>query len=68
MAELKPCPFCGELHNIASGECYNPDSWWDSNLRGEDYGYVICFACGCVMKGDTEAEAISKWNRRADNG
>ena len=64
MAELKPCPFCGETSiYIEQAVAYTPT------------GYLYRVRCGnipycAVMQSGffTEAEAIEAWNRRADNG
>lgn len=52
--ELKPCPFCGEeagIIKVAQGHF--------------EYSVVECKKCLCRTVGlSSEAEAISKWNRR----
>ena len=56
MAELKPCPFCGDTQLTII------------NVYGEDY-YVHCDTCTtCGPSGETEQEAIEAWNRRAEDG
>lgn len=68
MANLRPCPFCGETTAnglLESGHASNPFIWWDSGLRGEECGYVICYSCKAMIKANTEKEAINAWNRRA---
>lgn len=56
MAELKPCPFCGNkeiLLSISFG--------W---MHG-----VMCGKCGAEFtKCETLDEAETRWNRRVDNG
>ena len=56
--KLKPCPFCGDRAAIHKknddevGFCY----------------FVFCTKCCCETQySRTEEEAISDWNRRADN-
>ena len=79
MAELKPCPFCGELPYIEKKPLYT--TYHD----GTTHGYFGCFKydircnkCGCniplggndtVYRTDEEAKknATEAWNRRADN-
>ena len=48
------CPYCGTDHH-GLGIC-------DDNMRI----HVVCEACGCLGPwGDTIAEAIEEWNKRA---
>ena len=64
MKELKPCPFCGgeafsysiapHTHELAKFMPDHPGS-----------GFVECRGCSASMSGDSEAEAIAAWNRRA---
>ena len=68
--KLKPCPFCGEKYLgfddiISVGTAENPSAWWDSGLRGERYGYVMCYECGVILKANDLLEAIKAWNRRS---
>jgi Lar family restriction alleviation protein len=51
--ELKPCPFCG-----GEAEIFGHTASWGA----------ICTKCGSCNRqgGKTEAEAIKKWNNRAD--
>ena len=63
MAELKPCPFCGKSMTMyESGGCFliqHEDKADDASctlLMPE----VICMA-------RTRAEAVEKWNRRAND-
>lgn len=70
MDKLKPCPFCGETRSgflLLSGTAYNPFPYWDSGIRGEECGYVICYNCNAMIKAHTEEEAIEAWNRRTDD-
>ena len=67
MEQLKPCPFCGAPHyDLETGYVNSPDAWWDSGLRGERYGYVMCFSCGVIVKASSLTEAIDKWNTRPE--
>ena len=66
MKKIKPCPFCGS-HDVVSGRMINPTVWWDSGMRGEDCGFVMCLTCGACVKGEYEEEAIEAWNRRAND-
>lgn len=61
MAELKPCPFCGEKAELASGR-----------FDGKETSYVRCKRCGSIGEffivnpNYASAErAIEAWNRRA---
>ena len=59
MAELKPCPFCGEKENIKVGEV--PIGNY-ANL----FYKVTCRTCGASSGLDRDKETIIKaWNRRA---
>lgn len=66
--KLKPCPFCGADTPawLESGSISNPFMWWDSGLRGEECGYVICYGCHAMIKANTEEDAVKAWNRRTD--
>lgn len=68
--ELKPCPFCGEndecYENLRCGTVATPDAFWDSAMRGEYYGYVKCYECGCILKANSLEEAIEIWNARKE--
>lgn len=62
MAELKPCPKCGE-----KPKC----DWYyryDEFIAETDRRFEYC--CCNLSTGlyKTEEEAIEEWNRRADNG
>lgn len=59
MAELKPCPFCGESKNEHLYTTY------DSYADGSRW-FVRCFKCG--SRGPyllTEQQAIDSWNKRS---
>lgn len=59
MSELKPCPFCGSNNVEAVVSEYN--------LDGNKYydHYVICTDCKATTDyGDSQQDAINKWNRR----
>ena len=66
MDDLKPCPFCGKPpdREYGAGTVFNPDSYWDSGMRGEEYGFVMCSNCGVILKADSLKEAIDRWNQR----
>lgn len=64
MMELKKCPFCGGYDCIETGVVNQPDAWYDSGLRGEQYSYVMCVDCGCILKANNLASAIKTWNKR----
>ena len=79
MEQLKPCPFCGtNLQEFPKVMCvhraYNEDylKWLHENGKfvGSDGDYQVgCVTCGSTgARGATKSIAISKWNRRADNG
>lgn len=61
MAELKPCPFCGnEKVSVAT---HTP-------AKSRPYFTVHCYKCGCskFTHHKSEIEAIEAWNRRAEDG
>lgn len=51
MPELKPCPFCGSLIVL---------------LTGDTAPAVTCFSCGAIGPDDSDKEgAAEAWNQRA---
>lgn len=62
MSELKPCPFCG-----GEAKTRLDDRWWVhcGNCTCE-IGFEGMDENGCCGHFDTEAEAISAWNTRAE--
>lgn len=69
MAELKPCPFCGNTKISVVRSKYN-------GVPSGDNGWYAEIKCKCeadmkfwaLKKSWTEETTISAWNRRADNG
>lgn len=62
MAELKPCPFCGE-----SEDCVHLQKIIYIR-EGHSRWEVMCENCGAeVSEFVTPERAIEAWNRRADN-
>lgn len=60
--KLKPCPFCGEAHDITINEVYidNDDPRSDFNPA---YLAVECKNCGARGPlGDTKAQRVKGWN------
>jgi Lar family restriction alleviation protein len=54
MTDLKPCPFCGGEKVEIKG----------AYVR---HAFIECCKCGIAMvAGESKAEAIAAWNRRAD--
>ena len=49
MAELKPCPFCGNPVEIV------PEG---------DYVEIVCEECGIAMSRGNHERIIADWNRR----
>lgn len=61
MAELKPCPFCGNDDLEIVGE-FIPALQYE-------YFRVLCACCGASSCGHLHKEiAIKRWNRRAEDG
>lgn len=62
MEKVLPCPFCGgstfsygitpHTHHLA---------YWLPDYEGG--GFVECPVCGAAMSGESEAEAVRKWNQ-----
>ena len=55
MAELKPCPFCGN-RDLSSGITMT----FGSTSRG----YVMCTNCSARIERSFQRKAIEAWNRR----
>ena len=71
MAELKPCPFCGEhlikksSHNrLPSGKVIDYTYWTHEESRDCILGALLTERKGHFL---LESD-IEQWNRRADNG
>lgn len=72
IAQLKPCPFCGEIPEIETRDVEpQGDSWYGR----KDETFVLC-KCGACLFDDHfhegfgtspegEARAVAAWNRRA---
>ena len=59
MAELKPCPFCGNA-------AYSHIS---CKIHSHKVRHVIkCTRCNANMEYRSEKAAIEAWNRRAEDG
>lgn len=67
MAELKPCPFCGEFGDaVHFQKLFYHVSYGDTELTRWK---VMCENCGAeVSEFCTPERAIEAWNRRTDNG
>ena len=70
MAELKPCPFCGNKPQVRYTGCGSGSHGYTSNILMEsNAGFVICLKCECRTSTYSKvSRAISKWNRRANDG
>jgi Lar family restriction alleviation protein len=55
LPSFKPCPHCGGTNILVQehGEGRVSANWWEA----------ACFDCGQI--GNTEAEAVAAWNKRA---
>lgn len=64
MSELKPCPFCGELPQIAKRQ---DEDLWSHNLV--EWTFVVCMECDVSFSSppNSEKDAVSRWNTRADS-
>lgn len=66
MSNVLNCPHCGGLsvsHSIGP----HVSVLVNFTIDYKGGGFVECTACGACISGNTEEEAISKWNRRVDN-
>lgn len=58
MTELKPCPFCGDIHptvlDTIDGDPIIPC-------------FVLCSFCSARINGPNRHDAIEAWNRRASD-
>ena len=72
MAEIKPCPFCGEDAEMKESRNCRPIEGWLSYT-------IACKGCGCEMLGETinpyreksekaKKSVIAKWNKRVKEG
>ena len=59
MAELKPCPFCG--NNAYDHIKYNPHSHIQRHI-------VKCTKCNATMEYRDKKSATEAWNRRVSDG
>ena len=56
--DLLSCPFCGRVDMMQTDR--DGDAW-----EGNIY-FVRCIVCDVLMMGETEQDAINKWNLRAN--
>ena len=63
--ELKRCPFCANADIFIEPDERGSGGQWIEPIH---VGCSIQSGCGASLTGDTEAEAIAAWNRRADDG
>ena len=54
---LCACPFCGQDDLLRTGR----EGGWEGNRY-----FVRCIKCDVRMKGETEQDAMRKWNFRAN--
>lgn len=76
-AELRPCPFCGGEASDAGHARYSrplADTRWEDGSEITECFFVNCVKCGIdngrpglVGGYQTKAEAIERWNTRADS-
>lgn len=57
MADLKPCPFCGEREELY------PTHKWPGG--GEPYA-IDCVGCGFDFVPREGSDVVAMWNRRTD--
>ena len=75
MEELKRCPFCGGKAKMWDDGYMRPvidegGAYVDMDIKSPDLYGVECTSIGCycqLIGYDTEAEAITAWNRRTQN-
>lgn len=57
--KLKPCPFCG------SKAKFSPAGFGEVGFKCIS-GFAECKKCNAMVFAETKAEAIEKWNTRAE--
>lgn len=63
--DLKPCPFCGSEAQVNIVEPHaHSVATFISVFNGATS--IECTLCGCAVLRGTEEDAITAWNRRAD--
>ena len=65
MAELKPCPFCGDKPHIDREEIFCDCG---AKMPIPLYVYGIGNCVGFPKYAEAKAEMIEAWNRRAEDG
>lgn len=72
MAELKPCPFCGDkfpTQNTTTRKGHLVNIQGRSLLTENDSYEISCRICGCrTGVWCALSSAIEAWNRRAEDG
>ena len=72
MAELKPCPFCGDkfpTQNQTTVKRYIRCNTGNNLLTDNDSYEIACRICGCRTAVWCDmSRAIEAWNRRAEDG
>ena len=61
MAELKPCPFCGNKPRLIEKDPFG-------QFRKELNVFGVYCDCGAVIWKCSEEDAREAWNRRVENG
>lgn len=63
---VKPCPFCGrDLKDSDRQEALHTELTPDGGRSWIIHCAECDFGCGVEMRGETEAEVLAKWDRRA---
>jgi hypothetical protein len=70
--ELKPCPLCGNKNILLEViEPHTHSEWLKEQIPIPDCEgecFIECGKCSCAVNGKTKEEAITRWNRRANDG
>ena len=62
---LKPCPFCGGKAKIVTNGEIPKSKYYFVDVLCED---MNCRGCSSCLEYKTKRQAISAWNRRAEDG
>lgn len=68
MAELKPCPFCGDDVMIYYSSATNGYYFMHNHKQGKAKSCILLTPAMICGECKSLSDAYAAWNRRADNG